>query len=398
MRCSATDGRPALLPRDNLDAVLGRPTVGLGSSRVGFGAVSSDPRPACLITGTVSPYRREPFRLLCEAEDVNLLAFEGTGPPLAGLRAEQVTQAHAVRLVLSGRYRAVVCGVGGRIALPGSYAAARLRGIPFVLWATIWEHPRTLAHRLSWPAMRHVYRHADAVATYGEHVSRYVARYRDDTGSVLVAPQAVDVTHFAAAQDDDRVAWARERAGAKPGDLLVLFVGRLEQEKGIDVLLAAWRQADLGPRAQLALAGSGPLGAEAADRGGGVRSLGYVAEFDLPALYAGADVLVLPSVATATFREPWGLVVNEAMLQRTPVIASDAVGAAAGGLVAHGRTGMVFPAADSAALAECLTEMAASGEARQAMGDAALQSASELAPAAWAAGMRAALAAAGAGR
>jgi len=92
------------------------------------------------------------------------------------------------------------------------------------------------------------------------------------------------------------------------------------------------------------------------------------------------------------------LVVNEAMLQRTPVIASDAVGAAAGGLVAHERTGMVFPAADSAALAECLTEMAASGEARQAMGDAALQSASELAPAAWAAGMRAALAAAGAGR
>jgi glycosyltransferase involved in cell wall biosynthesis len=208
----------------------------------------------------------------------------------------------------------------------------------------------------------------------------------------------VDVTHFAAAQDDDRVAWARERAGAKPGDLLVLFVGRLEEEKGIDVLLAAWRQADLGPRAHLALAGSGPREADAVGRGSGVRSLGYVDELDLPALYAGADILVLPSIATATFREPWGLVVNEAMLQRTPVIASDAVGAAAGGLVAHGQTGMVFPAADSAALAECLTEIAASDEARRAMGDAALQSASELDPSAWASGMRATLAAAGAAR
>ncbi|MGI8749893.1 MAG: glycosyltransferase family 4 protein, partial [Thermoleophilaceae bacterium] len=160
----------------------------------------------------------------------------------------------------------------------------------------------------------------------------------------------------------------------------------------------AWRQADLGPRAHLALAGSGPLEVEAEGPGGGLRSLGYVDESDLPALYAGADVLVLPSIATATFREPWGLVVNEAMLQRTPVIASDAVGAAAGGLVAHGRTGMVFPAGDAAALAGCLVEMAASDEERRAMGDAALQSASGLDPSSWACGMQKTLAAAGAAR
>ena len=360
--------------------------------------MSSDPRPACLITGTVSPYRREPFRQLGQAEHIEVLAFEDSGPPVAGLRARKVTQAQAVRLVLSGRYRAVICGVGGRIALPGSYVAARLRGIPFVLWATIWEHPRTVAHRLSWPATRHLYRHADAVATYGEHVSRYVSHYRADTGSVFIAPQAVDVAHFGAAQEPPAVARARARAGVPPDELLVLFVGRLEEEKGIESLMAAWRRADLGPRAHLVLAGSGPLGVNAAGSGRGVRSLGYVDESDLPALYAAADILVLPSIATATFREPWGLVVNEAMLQRTPVIASDAVGAAAGGLVAHGQTGMVFPAADSTALAGCLTEIAASGETRQAMGDAALQSASALDPTAWASGMRAALAAAGAGR
>ena len=52
----------------------------------------------------------------------------------------------------------------------------------------------------------------------------------------------------------------------------------------------------------------------------------------------------MPSVPTRTFREPWGLVVNEAMHQRTPVIATDAVGAAAGGLVRDGRNGLVVPA------------------------------------------------------
>ena len=54
---------------------------------------------------------------------------------------------------------------------------------------------------------------------------------------------------------------------------------------------------------------------------------------------------------TRTFREPWGLVVNEAMNRGLAVIATDAVGAAAGGLVRDGSNGLVVPAGDSAALA-----------------------------------------------
>ena len=310
---------------------------------VGSGRCAGSSRPVALITGTISPYRREPFRLLGQELGIEVLAFEDTGPPIEGLVTRRVSQGEAVRLVASGRYAAVVCGLGGRLALPGSYAAARVRRIPFVLWATIWEHPRTAAHRLSWLPTRHLYRHADAVATYGDHVSRYVQRHRGARGSVFVAPQAVDVEHFAAPVADQERAAARERAGAGPGDDLFLFVGRLEPEKGVDVLLDAWRDAGL-EGARLAFAGQGPLAAKTASQGPTVRSLGYVAAAQLPALYAAADALVLPSVNTATFKEPWGLVANEAMLQHTPVIASDAVGAAAGGLVADGRTGLVFPA------------------------------------------------------
>ena len=83
-----------------------------------------------------------------------------------------------------------------------------------------------------------------------------------------------------------------------------------------------------------------------------------VAPVELRNLYAAADVLVLPSIPTRTFREPWGLVVNEAMNQGLPVIASDAVGAAAGGLVRDGRNGLVVPAGDSAALAGALRRLA----------------------------------------
>ena len=139
-------------------------------------------RPACLVTGIVNDYRREPFRALAEAEDVEVIAWQQAGPPVPGLTVHRTTQAGAVRLAGSGRYRAVIAGLGGRLALPGSYLAARARGVPFVLWATIWEHPRTPAHRLSWPATRHLYRNADSVVTYGPHVSRYIERHRGARG------------------------------------------------------------------------------------------------------------------------------------------------------------------------------------------------------------------------
>ncbi len=372
-----------------------------GRSSVGRGYVApvpADPRPACLLTGIVSPYRREPFRLLAEAEGVEVIAHRHAGPPIPGLTVHRTTEAGAVRLAASGRYRAVIAGIDGRLALPGAYAAARRTDVPFVLWATIWAHPRTASHALSFLPTRHLYRDADAVATYGPHVSRYVEGHRGTAAGIVEAPQAVDVDHFAAPVSDSARAVARERAGGPGTELLVLYVGRLVPEKGIATLLEAWRRAALGPGARLALAGDGPLAATVERELPEARRLGHVGRDDLPALYAAADVLVLPSIHTATFREPWGLVVNESMLQRTPVVTSDAVGAAAGGLVRDGRNGFTVPAGDPAPLAARLRALAADSALRAEMGTSAYADASAYTPAAWAAGMGRALAAAGAGR
>ena len=91
------------------------------------------------------------------------------------------------------------------------------------------------------------------------------------------------------------------------------------------MLLRAWRRLDI-PGATLVLAGEGPL--RGADEPG-VRFLGQVPRERLPVAYAAADAVVVPSLATRRFLEPWGLVCNEAMHAGTPVIASSAVGAAA---------------------------------------------------------------------
>jgi glycosyltransferase involved in cell wall biosynthesis len=348
----------------------------------------SDPRPACLVTNVVSPYREEPFRLLCEAEDLEVIAWAHEGPGPAGVRLRTPSQRGAVRLAASGRYRAVICGMSGRVALPGTYLAARRTGVPFVLWATIWAHPRTPSHALSWLPTRHLYRHADAVATYGPHVSEYVAARRGRADDVFVATQATSPEHFAPAQP----------AALGDGGTLFLFAGRLEREKGVELLLEAWRRAGLGDEARLAIAGAGSLHGAVEAAGPGVIALGAVSREDLPPLYAAASALVLPSVPTPTFREPWGMVANEAMHQGTPVIASDAVGAVAGGLVQDGRNGLVFPAGDADALAARLVMLARNPELRAELGRAAREDAAPHRPEAWVRGMQQALAAVGQSR
>jgi glycosyltransferase involved in cell wall biosynthesis len=343
-------------------------------------------RPACLITNVVSDYRREPFELLSREANVEVIAWD----------EGRITQLGAVRKAASGRYRAVICGLGGRVALPGAYLAARRTRVPFVLWASMWSHPRTPAHALSYLPTRHLYRHADAVVTYGRHVSDYVEARRGTRANVFEAPQAVSAEEFGKDIAPDLRRHARMHAGAPgEGGFLALFVGRLEREKGVRVLLDAWRRADLGEDSVLALAGEGPLGAEVQRAGSGVEALGFVPRDHLPSLYAAADVLVLPSIRTETFLEPWGLVVNEAMHQGTPAIVSDAVGAAAGGLVRDGRNGLVVAAGDAEALAARLRSVAANPALRAGLGEAAREDVAAFTYAAWVAGMRHGLAAVG---
>jgi glycosyltransferase involved in cell wall biosynthesis len=338
-------------------------------------------KPVALVTGVVSDHRVEPFRILAERENVEVLSWQ---------EPREHSELEAARLAGSGRYRAVIGGLAGRVALPATYAAARRARVPFVLWASLWEHPQTLAHALSFLPLRHIYRHADAVVTYGPHVSRYVERYRS-AGNVFEAPQAVDPWVFGRPISEEKRAAARERMGASLDGFLALFVGRLVPEKGIETLLQAWRQAVVPGGSALAFAGSGPI----APSGPDIHALGRVERDALPPLYAAADALVLPSIATATFREPWGLVSNEAMHQGTPVIASDAVGAVAGGLVVDGRTGLVFPAGDADALAARLSALAAAPALRDRLGDEAHTKVTDYTPARWAEGMSRALAAVG---
>lgn len=273
-----------------------------------------------------------------------------------------------------GGYDAVITALTGRATLLSVVRTTRLLKLPLVVWVGIWEHPRTFAHRLSRPVARSLYRSADAVVTYGRHVSDFIARESGRTEKVFVAVQAVENQLFRRPVSPAAIRAQRDllRLGEKP---TFTFVGRITEEKGLDVLLEA--SARVGASHQIVIAGTGPLLeptkslAQSLGISERVRFVGHVEQADLPTLLYSSDVLVLPSVSNRRVRETWGLVVNEAMNCALPVIATDAVGAAAGGLVVHQETGLVVPERDSMALALAFEELIADGPERRRFGQSA---------------------------
>jgi glycosyltransferase involved in cell wall biosynthesis len=334
--------------------------------------------PIALLTNYLAAYRVPLYQRLADQHGVEVLCYGGgdryspvwlsdldeqlAAAPFPAGRLHGAVEAFAV----GASYDAVIAPFAGGAILPAAYAGARRRRKPFILWASVWKQPRSLAHDAALPITRHIYRHADSVIAYGEHARRFVARIRGRDSDVFVAPQAVEPELFARPVGAQEITAfrARHELGGGP---LVLYAGRLVPEKGVDVLLDAWTGVEQD--ATLVLAGDGPL-AESARGMRGVRPLGALPRPEMPAAYGAAELTVLPSVPARRFQEPWGLVCNESMHQGRPVLASDAVGAVAGGLVRDGETGLVVPAGDAAALAAAIERLLADGELRARLGDA----------------------------
>ncbi|HWF26608.1 MAG TPA: glycosyltransferase family 4 protein, partial [Solirubrobacteraceae bacterium] len=225
---------------------------------------------------------------------------------------------------------------------------------------SVWAQPRSLTHALTRPLTRQIYRDADAVIAYGEHVKRFVARARGTDDGIFVAPQAVEPELFARAVSGAEIDAFRARHQLPPGPC-VLYVGRLVPEKGMAVLLDAWRL--VRTPATLVVIGGGPL-ADAVSGAPGTLLLGPLPRAELPVAYALAETTVVPSIPTPRFREPWALVCNEAMGQGSAVIATTTVGAVAGGLVRSEETGVVIPPGDPSALAAAVDRLLADAALR----------------------------------
>lgn len=343
-------------------------------------------RPILIVTSRIPPERVGALRALAERAPVEVAVFEGRNHHFTasvddpGVPTHRVGQAGILRLAgARNRWRAVVAGTAGRIALPSAWRGARMAGTPFVLWSAMWHEPTTPAFVVARPMLRRIVRDADAIATYGPHVSAHVRALGGRR--VHVAPQAVDPAVWVDPPVTPRAPGAPFR---------VTYVGRDAPGKGLEILLVAWRHTNLfeAVGAELTL-----LGPESASDAGlpGVRAHGPVTPEEVRAWLDDTDVLCVPSERTKSFVEPWGLVCNEALHRGVPVVATDAVGAAAGGLVRDGRNGRVVPATHPLELARALTGLALDPGTARALGDAGRRDVRPFTFDAWAAGMLAAV-------
>jgi glycosyltransferase involved in cell wall biosynthesis len=129
---------------------------------------------------------------------------------------------------------------------------------------------------------------------------------------------------------------ALRRAGLLPGEINLLYAGRLSKEKGVELLADAFLEAHRrDPRLHLVLAGGGPEEALLRDRlGDRATFLGWVTGDALAQVYASADAFLFAS-ATETF----GQVILEAQASGLPVVAVDRGGPAS--LIEHRETGLL---------------------------------------------------------
>ena len=232
-------------------------------------------------------------------------------------------------------------------------AHCRARGIPVALFAdsnihgefdgTVKSFCRRMAKRV---LLRKIIAQANCILPANSSGIAYWRYYGCPEGKLVIATYPSPVPRPeagvpSAVGTSARIAALRE-AGLDPARRLLFTGARLVPVKGWHLMIEAFGRLGLAEKGWVwAIAGGGPLEAELKLRAGrlngqGIHFLGVLGHGQTKALAAGADLFVLPSTY-----EPHGIVISEAMGAGTPVIASDACGAAID-LVEPGKTGWLF--------------------------------------------------------
>jgi glycosyltransferase involved in cell wall biosynthesis len=371
-----------------------------------------------ILTEIISPYRIPLFNALAQHPEVDLhvIFLAETDPSLRQWQVYKKEIEFSYQVLPSwrkrlGKYNAllnrgvaralvkaapdvILCGGYNYVASWRALFWARAQKIPFVLWSESNVQDMRGGHAWVEFLKREFLRRCSGFVVPGRSASEYLRVHKVEVAATFVAPNAVDNDLFSAAASVARQNGTKFRAELGLPERYFLFVGRLVREKGVFELLSAYAKLDESMRRQVGLVfvGEGSsrqqLEEQAASiSAGAIRFAGSVQREQLGTYYALAEMLIL-----ATYTDPWGLVVNEAMACGLPIVCSRVAGCAAD-LVRENWNGLLIPPRDVSLLANAMQHLATQPELRAVMAANSMQQISYYSPEAWSEGVARAVAA-----
>ena len=215
---------------------------------------------------------------------------------------------------------------------------------------------------LAWRYMHWFYHQLDLIYVNSEQYRRSWIERGIDGEKIKILPRGLDTRLFHPTRRDPTF-WTRR--GAQPGELILLYVGRVSVEKNLDLFAAAHdraRAAGLPVRA--AVVGDGVYTKTMQRLLPEAIFTGYLSGEPLAHAYASADVFVFPSIS-----DTFGNVVIEAQASGLPVVVSDQKGPQE--LIEDGVTGLITRGLDVDSLAGAIERLGRDAGLRQRIGDAA---------------------------
>ncbi len=218
---------------------------------------------------------------------------------------------------------------------------------------------------LAWRYMHWFYGQLDLIYVNSEEYRRNWMERGIDGERIRILPRGLDTKLYHPSRRDPAF-WTKR--GARPGEFILLYVGRVSVEKNLDVFAAAHdlaRAAGLPVRA--AIVGHGVYAKTMEKLIPDAIFTGYLSGEPLAAAFASADAFVFPSVS-----DTFGNVVIEAQASGLPVIVSDQKGPQE--LVENGVTGFVTRGLDADDVAAAIGRLARDPALRTRISEAARKS------------------------
>lgn len=211
-----------------------------------------------------------------------------------------------------------------------------------------------------------LFRVADGAKVPGTDAMTAAEHYGIPRSRICIVQQSIDVSHYSGASRVGAVERAMRRRQLGLHGCVFVYAGRMIRGKGLDDLIAAYRQIQSeGTDVSLLMIGDGSdeeRYREIASNCEGIVFTGFVQPTNLPSYYALGDVFVYPSLG-----EVHGLAVDEAMAAGLPIIASSAIADICIRVI-DGQSGYVIPPRNPTRLADRMRCLAHDFAARRRLG------------------------------